>query len=129
MIRLLVLSLVALLGAGCASTHVAVPGGTPLGGMATSASYDVVSDAEGNAEGTVILGFIYLGDDERGSIGFGGPISLVDPVESAAVYDAIASVPGADAVIAPRFVNESTNYILWRTQRSTVKAKAIRINP
>ncbi len=127
--NVLSLSLLALLAVGCASTHVAVPGGTPLGGMSTGASYDVVGDAEGTASGTVILGLFTLGDvNRRGSTG-GGAIGLPDPIEQAAVYNAIASVPGADALIAPRYHNDVTSYFLWKNQTSTVRGKAVRINP
>ena len=127
--RLLVV-FIALSLVGCAGTHVSLPGATPLGGMATSASYEVIGDATGTAEGTVVLGLFTFGDaDRRGSIGLGGLMVLPDPIEAAATYDAIASVPGADAIIAPRVTNESTNYIVWREQRSTVRGKAIRIVP
>ena len=55
---------------------------------------------------------------------------MLSPVEAAAIYNAIESVPGADALISPRFHRDIVDYLgFYRTEVVTVTGKAIRINP
>lgn len=114
---------------GCVSYINQVPGAAvPLKPLESTATYDVLGDAKGTATGAYLFGFIPLGmESKSGSIGYG--LSMADPVQQIAVYNAIESVPTADALIAPRFDATVSNYIIYREKTVTVKGKAIRYNP
>lgn len=57
------------------------------------------------------------------------PVSLESPVVSAAKYDALEKVPGADTLIAIRVKQETSDLIfgIWRTETVTVTAKAVQL--
>jgi len=122
-------ALTALSFTGCISYNNQVPtGNIPLKPIETTATYDVLGDAKGTATGSFLFGCIKLGDQYKsGSIGSFG--MLADPVQQAAIYDAIESVPTADALIAPRFTSTTTSYVVYSEKTVTVKGKAIRYNP
>ncbi len=133
--RLMVLSaLVACVtvSAGCMSSAKVAPGvGFPLGAMSTTATYDVLGDTEGSSTGGILFGIFPIGCEKKsGCIATGSamPAFPPKPVEDAAVYNAIEAVPGADALFAPRFNIEQTNYIVYKKKTVNVKGKAIRIN-
>jgi len=113
---------------GCMSQSTGLPGALPLGDIRTTATYEVLGPATGSSSGMTCLGFIpFGGEAKRGSIG-GGSL-MMKPVEAAAVYNAIESVPGADAIISPRWMTHRENYILFSKDKAIVRGKAIRINP
>lgn len=101
--------------------------------------YEVIGDAVGKVTMTRVLGISLAGGGDRsgtmlgaafrspglaGLLGRGGP----SRTEAAAVYDAINSVAGADALIFPRFDTKKTSFpILFSTESVTVRGKAIRL--
>ena len=98
----------------------------PLGEVATTATYDIIGDAVGTSSAGTFLGIFRIGDENK--IGQLGGMMILNPVESAAVYNAIESVPTADALIAPRWSKNYGNYLIYTSERVTVKGKAIRYN-
>lgn len=112
---------------GCTSYKSSVPQASLGLGMSTTATYDVIGDARGTATGATLFGFIHIGGERKA--GAVGGMMLLDPVEQAAVYNAIESVPNADSLVWPRFHVESSNYIVYSERTVTVKGKAIRFNP
>lgn len=66
-------------------------------------------------------------DSGRGEI-FG--LDTRNSAEQAAIYQAIESMPGADALIAPRFHEETEGVFVWYKHRCVkVAGKAIALNP
>ena len=94
--------------------------------LRTTATYDIIGDATGTATGGKLFGFISIGGEDK--YGQMGNMILVSPVERAAVYNAIESVPTADALMAPRFSSKRSYYIVYSEESVTVKGKAIRYN-
>ena len=122
-------ALVVMLTAGCATAIRSTPGVLPLGDPSTSATYDILGDTEGTSSGILLFGiFVITGESKVGSVG-GGPVLFPCPIEAAAIYNAIEAKEGADALIAPRWKMEATNYVLWLKKTATCKGKAIRYNP
>jgi len=117
---------------GCASTTSVVPGrGLPLEALGTTATYDVIGSTTGSASGTILFGVIKLpfGPRKIGVINTGVPTLALCPIKNAAAYNAIEAMPGADSLIAPRWVIETTdNWGVYKKIKATVKAKAIRYN-
>lgn len=114
--------------AGCQTSYNAIQSaGSPsvsLAPMATQASYEILGDAKGTSSGAILFGVFKLeGEDKSGSVGMR---FLKDPVKDAATYNAIESVPGADAIIATRSEREVTDWIIYKKETVTVKGKAIR---
>jgi formylglycine-generating enzyme len=69
--------------------------------------------------------FWYKSDNVSGAIGGFG---VWDRAKSVAVYRALKSVPEADALIAPRYEEETYQYFVWYKRTcATVTGKAIRI--
>jgi len=126
--------------AGCTMSVNSVPmGGVPLQKLETKATYDILGPAVGTSSGGYILGFIPIGVEKKSgsvagdsvvSMGLFGPqsYSLLSPVDRAALYNAIESKPGADALLAPRWERVKKNYIVYVETTATVKGKAIRYN-
>lgn len=112
---------------GCTSFRSSVPEASLGLGMNTTATYDVLGDARGTATGATLFGFIPIGGERKA--GAVGGMMLMGPVEQAAVYNAIESVPNADSLVWPRFHIETSNYIIYSERTVTVKGKAIRFNP
>lgn len=86
----------------------------------------------GNAEGTASVGhflFFPFGDyNLYGSLGGGGTGFFGSgSSRGAAMYKAIESVPGADALLAVRSKSEGFEMILFGQSKTTVKGKAIKI--
>ena len=107
-----------------------VPGtGVPLGEISTSATYDIIGPAKGTATGASLFGFISIGGEKKfGSIAT-GKLGPKNPVVQNAIYNAIQSVPTADALIAPRWNTQVKNYIIYKESTVTLEGKAIRYNP
>ena len=117
----------ALLLGGCASfSNKIAQQDIPLEMLRTTATYDIIGDATGTATGGKLFGFISIGGEEK--YGQLGNMILVSPVEKAAVYTAIESVPTAAALLAPRFSSTRSNYLIYSEESVTVKGKAIRYN-
>lgn len=118
--------------AGCVSMSSSIPTAyVPLEDVKTSATYDVIGPAKGTSSGGFLFGFIPVGVEQKmGTIGGGSmqEMRFYTPVQRAAIYAAIESVPTADAMIAPRFDTVTKNYIIYAEQTVTVKGKAIRYN-
>lgn len=116
----------------------------------TTATYDVLQEAEGSSEGGTILFFIPLGLEDK--VGQGDALEatpggnwLVDILEvvtlgllefdpagrvkRSALYNAIDAQPGADAILYPRYNTERTNFLIYQHMKATVKGKAVRFNP
>ena len=119
---------------GCVSMTSSIPkADLKLKEIETKATYDVIGPAKGTAAGGTVFFLFPIGTEKKmGAVGS----SLMDwrsgamytPVQKAAIYNAIESVPGADALIAPRFDSVRKNYIIYQEETVTVKGKAIRIN-
>ena len=123
------IALVSMFVSGCMTHSNNLPGtGAPLGEIGTTATYDIIGDAVGTASGGTLLGFISIGvEPKNGQIAGGYPI--LNPIASAAVFNAIESVPSADAIMAPRFSTKTKNFVIFSESTVTVKGKAIRYNP
>ncbi len=125
--------------AGCSTMSTSIPEGQPpLRALSTEATYDIVGPAEGTSSGVTLLGFIPLTRERKaGFIAgrrtfFGTPTADRLPanrIMQAAIYHAIESVPNADALIAPRYSAQTTNFLIIQSQTITVKGKAIRYIP
>ena len=63
---------------------------------------------------------------KSGTVVFGPMRGIQNPVMAAAVYNAIESVPDADALLAPRWECVKKNYVVYSEATYTVKGKAIR---
>lgn len=116
---------------GCTMMQTSIPGiGAPLGDLKTQATYDVIGPAKGTATGATLFGIIPIGGEKNfGTIATGGFQRYVDPVVANATYNAIASVPTADAIIAPRWSTKIDNYIIYQERTVTLEGKAVRLNP
>lgn len=112
---------------GCVSSFNRMPqGSVALAPLTTTATYDIVGDATGTAKGGWLFGFIpVVGEDKYGQM---GNTLVTSSVEREAMYNAIESVPTADALLAPRFSSTHSNYLVYRSKTVTVKGKAIRYN-
>jgi len=143
--------------AGCVGYRSSAPAACmPLRNAKTTASFDVIGNAEGSASGGTLFGFIAIGGERKsGRLGsipsdekrmdtkkvvstvFFPPLILywwktssgsMDPVEQTALFNAIESVPSADMLLMPRAHVERSNYIVYSEKTVTVKGKAIRLN-
>ena len=141
--------------AGCVGYRSSAPEAcVPLRNAKTTASFDVIGNAEGSASGATLFGFIAIGGERKsGRLGsmptdekrldgkkavssvlfpplllYWWKTSSMDPVEQTALYNAIESVPSADMLLMPRAHVESSNYIVYSEKTVTVKGKAIRLN-
>lgn len=112
---------------GCVTHMNSVPSGAvPLEELKTTATYDVIGDATGTATGGKLFGLIPIGGENK--FGQVGGMIQFNPVAQAAIYNAIESVPTADALLAPRYVRKVSNYVVYCEETVTVKGKAIRYN-
>jgi hypothetical protein len=121
----------ALLG-GCKTIYNHTPGrSVTLDGLKTAGTYDVLGPTQGTSGGTSILfglftaGFEDKSGDWGGEAGGRGGRSRA---LSAAHFNAIESLPEADALLASRWVVEEENFLLFSTFKATVKGKGIRYN-
>ena len=116
---------------GCTMMKTSVPGiAAPLGHVETKATYDVIGPAKGTATGATLFGFIPIGGEQKyGSIASGTFQGPVDPLVANATYNAIESVPTADAIITPRWSEKVDDYIIYQERTVTLEGKAVRLNP
>lgn len=137
LLGVLTLSALAGLLLGCSSFRSAVPeiSDVPMGVIGTAATYDIIGEAVGTATGRYLFGCIPMGIEHKAGfivdsrIRGGGRIpALRSRVESVAIYNAIESVQGADAIMVPRWHIETSCYMFVRTVTATVKGKAVRYN-
>jgi len=107
-------------------------GATPaLQPMASCAKYEIIGDATGTASGSTLLMLFNIGgDNSTGSVVTSSAvprIGVVDPVNASAIYHAIESVPGADAIMAPRYtVAQNGIPFIFSARTVTVKGKAVK---
>ena len=142
--------------AGCTAMSNSVPGASvPLEGLDTSASYEIMGPAQGTSTGGVLFWFIPIGRENKSGVvatqlaqaqktkvNFANPFwpfawlansvstrtsATLDPIMSAAIYNAIESVPDADALLAPRWQATKKSYFIYSERTLTVKGKCIRI--
>jgi|GEM_PF-2844804 len=100
-----------------------------------SSDYEVMGDAKGSSQSETFLGFITIVDSSFSIDLFGFMKTFIPPSTIAkhelsqnAIYDAVKSVPGADAVIAPTYRVSSFNIpFLYGKATLQVEAKAIRL--
>ena len=114
---------------GCRSVTVAPSFAAPGAPVTATATYELVGDITGEAEGTVILGLITLGVESNycSLPGGGGLLSRPCPIESNALYRAFEKVKdSADALVCPVFTIEENDYIVFKTKKVTVRAKAVK---
>jgi hypothetical protein len=117
---------------GCTIMQASIPGvGAPLDGLKTQATYDVIGPAKGTATGITLFGFIPLWgwfEVKSGTIASEGFQRPVVGLAANATYNAIASVPTADTIIAPRWIAKTDNYIIYQKRTVTLEGKAVRLN-
>jgi len=97
--------------------------------------YEILGDVDGRAEGTTILWFIHIteGGSKLFSGGFGGGIQGalmggMNPIEQAALYNAMESQPDADGVIAVRVIKgDLFDCGVFKKESYEIKGKAIKI--
>ena len=128
-VSLVLLLLAVVMSAGCSMSGNSIPQGyvgrIGLQNMSTTSSYEILGPAEGTSTGGRLFFIIPIGMENKfGNIGVMNPFQ--NPVQAAAVYNAIESVPDADMIIAPRFSIVSKNYLIYREDTVTVKGKAVR---
>ena len=99
--------------------------GAAMEGMKTTATYDVLGEATGTSTGGRLFGIFAIGGEAKN--GQSGAF-IMNPIEAAAVYNAIESVPTADALIATRMSKDVKNYFVYAKETVTVKGKAVRYN-
>lgn len=132
---------------GCRSAANSAPyAAVPLEELKTTGTYDVLNTTEGSSSGGVLLFFFPIGfEDKRGqSMETGGSanplVSVFESVasvfmpdaegrvRSAALYNAIEAQAGADAILAPRYETETTNYIIYTHVTAKCRGKGLRYN-
>lgn len=96
----------------------------------TSSEYEIVKDVTGKATVTTILMFIRI--EGRNNYGFLasnlGMMTTTDLAKSNAIYNAINSNEGIDALLCPKFTMKSTGIpLLYSKTTVTVKGKGIKI--
>ncbi len=122
--------------------------------LTTTGTWDILPQTEGSSSGGILFGFIPIGvEKKRGVIhgteqaggqqgpafldillfplrifGFGGGGDASNIVEQAALYNAIENLPGADAIMAPRWHMKVENYFIFKRVEATVKGKGVRYN-
>lgn len=82
--------------------------------------YDILKEVEGygNASQFLFFGAWSKFSNERGVVG---------KALAKATYDAISKIEGADMLIAPKYEIENTNFLIFKTAKVKVKAKALQI--
>lgn len=130
-------------GVGCTSHAVVAPqrmvGLEPL---KTTESYHIVGPAIGTSTGGKLFWIIPIGVERKAAclVSVGQTVSFasrmssggryyMDPVVSAAIYNAVESVEDADAMMSPRVSIETRNYWIYVARTAHVKGKAIRYGP
>ncbi len=123
---------------GCTSMSTRLPR-ADAGSVPQNADFstEIIGEAEGESSGMRILFIFSIGverkhgeiEKDHSTLVMGDMPSerfrLRDRVEAAAVYNAIESVPEADALLAPRFSRTRRNYILFARETVTVTGKAV----
>jgi hypothetical protein len=118
----------AALMSGCSSTAKTISPAYPTLNMQSCAKYEIIGNVEGTSTGKRIL--IFFGSQtghNQGSIANSFGMRDIDSIKSDAVYNAIASTSGADAIMAPSYtVTTSGIPLLFSTRTVKVKGKAIK---
>jgi|TARA_Y100001960_G_C14713027_1_gene848061 hypothetical protein len=120
--------------AGCASTNQGVPAARLDPSLSSENEVKVIvgSKVSATSEGTVVLGFMNFMDDDKYADGvvYGGDkgswFDTTSKIRSAAAYKAMRK-SGADVLVAPTYVTEVHEYLLWRHVTVTVNAYKGRI--
>ena len=127
----LVLAVLLAAPTGCVRHRVIAPpvalGTTSMTGL-TEADYEDLGETEGESSGGTVLGLFPYGDREW---------SPSDPDRAAphavggrcmrAVLNALAKFDKADALVYPRLVHSSYNFVLWSSWYVKAAGRAIRI--
>lgn len=119
------------LSTGCSSLHNSMEDKAPSLLLRSEATFDILGPVEASAEGAYLFRVFGLGiENKTGCIGSGLAPSFYTPVQKVAVYNAIESMPEADAIIAPRWeITRKNKYLFFYVEEKvTLKAKAIRFN-
>ncbi|MDR1026349.1 MAG: hypothetical protein LBL47_03015 [Lactobacillus sp.] len=83
----------------------------------------------GESSATILFGLFKINGDTQFADGvnyagaglFSSPLDSTAPVKSAAAYKAMKS-SGADVLLAPTYITEVNNYVLWKDVKVTVNA-------
>ncbi len=112
-------------------------GGLSFETLKRGKDYKILADTEGKSCGALLFGFLNIGGEAKnGAISGGGaaggnPLAALlakkNPVEAAAIYNAIETVPDADLFLPTRSNWDGTNYYIYNEVCYTVKGKAIRV--
>ena len=105
------------------------------------AELSIMPKAMGQSSQTVLFGIFHVGGDNKyadgvnyagNSSSFGGSFfDLASKVKSAAAYKVLQQTK-ADVLVAPTYVVQEENYLLWKTYTAVVQAypaKIARISP
>ncbi|MFI5350656.1 MAG: hypothetical protein ACHQ2Z_14010 [Elusimicrobiota bacterium] len=117
---------------GCSSMAKSYPLSTPNVEILPlhRAEYVILGDTEGQACESYLFGFIPLSGDAAKFVNQPGQlINTLPKVESAALYDAIDKVPGADSIMSVR-VSVDTKFSvpgIYKHECVTVKGKAFEL--
>jgi hypothetical protein len=123
---LLVLAAAVMLAVGCQSTTIVPNYSAPPINLQPIAAPELVGDATGSSEGTIILGFITLGVPSKyGSLPGAGMLPACK-IERNALYNALQKVPTADALVCPVMTIDETNYFVFKKKKVDVRAKAVK---
>lgn len=122
---LLALYAVTLLGGCLGRTAPRMPMGVLQFEPLKKTEYQILADAEGTATVGHFLIFPFGDWKLSGSVGPDG--RFASGATRAAMYKAIESVPGADALLAPRTKGKTIELLIFGTSTVTVKGKAIKI--
>ncbi|MFC1849326.1 hypothetical protein ACFL27_03870 [candidate division CSSED10-310 bacterium] len=96
----------------------------------TRQEYEILGDVEGHGCATFHslfpLPIFWVSDEGKAGTLIG--LSARGSAKQTAIYHALHSVPGADAILMPRFYTKTKSIFIWyRKTCATVKGKAIRI--
>ena len=115
---------------GCQATTVSPNYTSPPVNLEPSTTYELVGDATGSAEGTVILGLFTIGVESKFASLPGpslGPLPSC-AVEKNAMYNAMQDVEDADALVCPVVTIDETNYVVFKKKKVDIRAKAVKLS-
>lgn len=115
---------------GCASVNQGVPSAALEAKLTSSNKANVLvgEKVTASSEGTVVLGFMNFMYDDKFADGVqysgDGALSFMDTsgkLKSAAAYKAMEK-SGADVLVAPTYITQVNNYVLYKKIKVTVSA-------